>query len=296
MERQELKYTEITVLTHHQAVEGVADVLRCLGARGVVEEERGGGTLVTAYLASPGDLEQQVVMVRARLSALEREGICIAPGTVGLRDLDARVWCEAWQDHFQVLHITPRLVVVPSWEKYQPAAGECVVVLEPGAAFGTGGHETTRLCLRGLVEHMRPGDRVADVGCGSGILAVSAAVLGAREVVATDSDRSALAVALANARRNGVEDRIQFLEADLLPHSGGPFDLIVCNIVSQEVIRLAERLSALLSPGGRFIGSGFLANMIPTVEEALLRAGLEMVEVLDHEGWTACVGARPATT
>ena len=126
-------------------------------------------------------------------------------------------------------------------------------------------------------------DLLLDVGCGSGILAVSAAMLGAREVVATDSDRGVLPIALANARRNGVGDRIQFLEADLLPESCARFDLIVCNIVSQEVIRLAERLPASLSPGGRFIGSGFLAPSIPTVEEALLRGGLEMVEVLDAD-------------
>jgi ribosomal protein L11 methyltransferase len=289
----EPQITEITVLIHPEAAEGLSDILFSLGAHGVVEERQPLQTRVTAYLPQDEKLEERVRAVRERLSALEREGLRIGPGTVGLRTVGAQVWSEAWADHFGVHRIAPQLVVAPTWEEYQPAPGESVVLLDPGAAFGTGGHATTRLCLRALVEHMRPGDRVADVGCGSGILAITAALLGAREVVATDSDAAALRVARQNATRNGVADQVQVIEADLLPPSLAPFDLIVCNIVAQEVVRLAEGLRSLLSPGGRFIGSGFFVTSLAMVEDALAAGGLEMLTALGEEGWSACVAVRP---
>lgn len=294
MTGEEPKFTEISILTHAEAAEGVSDVLREVGAAGVAEEIRPLNVRVVAYVPEDADLETKVRAIRQRLAALERQGLRIGPGTVGLRTLEAKAWSEAWKDHFQVLKIPPGLVVAPSWEGYEPAEGEFVVTLEPGAAFGTGGHATTRLCLRALVAHMRAGERVADVGCGSGILAVTAAVLGARQIVATDNDRTALTVAQANARRNGVTSAIRFAEADLLSGSVGRFDVIVCNIVAQEVIRLAELLPSLLAPGGRCITSGFVPASVPRIEDALTRAGLEMVETLSEEGWAACVAARPA--
>lgn len=284
---------EIAILTHAEAVEGLSDVLLSLGAKGVAEERRPLAVRLTAYLPSDEKLEEHMRAIRARLTALEKEGLRIGPGTVGIRTLDAQAWSDAWQDHFQVLRIAPGLVVAPSWEDYQPESGESVVILDPGAAFGTGGHATTRLCLRGLLSYIRPGDRVADVGCGSGILAITAVMLGAREVVATDNDQSALPVAQTNARRNDVSRQIQFVEADLLPDPSEPFDLIVCNIVAEQVIRLAERLRTLLSRGGRFIGSGFFITSMPRVEDALAQSGLDVVETLGEEGWAACVAMRP---
>jgi ribosomal protein L11 methyltransferase len=290
---KEPQFTEITILTHPEAAEGLSDVLLSLGAKGVAEERRPLAVRLIAYLPADEKLEERVRAVRRRLSALEKEGLRVGPGTLGLRTLEAHAWSEAWKDHFQILKIAPGLAVVPSWEEYQPDPGESVVVLDPGAAFGTGGHPTTRLCLRALVAHLRPGDRVADVGCGSGILAVVAAALGARHVVAADNDSAALPVARANARRNSVQDRIEFLEADLLPSPSEPFDLIVCNIVAEEVIRLAERLPGILVRGGRFIGAGFLIPGLSRVEDALARGGLQILETPSEEGWAACVATRP---
>jgi ribosomal protein L11 methyltransferase len=290
---QEPQYTEITVLVHPDVVEGLVDVLLSLGAKGVVEERRLLAFHVTAYVPADDKNEERVRAIRSRLHALEAAGLRVGPGTIGVRTVGVEAWSEAWQDLFQVQRITPSLVLAPSWEEYQAQPGETVVVLDPGAAFGTGGHATTRLCLRALVEQIRPGDRVADVGCGSGILAITAALLGAEEVVATDSDSSALLVARQNARKNGVADLVRLIESDLVAASLGPFDLIVCNIIASEVTRLAENLRRLLAPGGRFIGSGFFITMVPMVEDALVRAGLSMLDTPSEEGWSACVAVKP---
>jgi ribosomal protein L11 methyltransferase len=287
------EYAEISILTHPEAVEGVTDVLLELGAKGVAEERRPLNVRVVAYLPSDDGLDERVRRVRDRLSALERQGLRIGPGTVGLRTLEEKVWSEAWKDQFQILRVTPGLTIVPSWETYEPQKGEYVIILDPGAAFGTGGHATTRLCLQGLVQHLRPGDRVADVGCGSGILSIAAVALGARELVATDNDGSALSVAAANAKRNLVADQTEFKTADLLAGVSGTFDVIVCNIVSEEVIRLAESLPHLLAKGGRCVTSGFVTASIPEVEDALNRAGLQTLETPSEEGWAACIATRP---
>ena len=294
MSAQEPQYTEITILTHPDAVEGISDALLELGAAGVAEERRPLHVRIIAYLPQDERLDEKVRAIRQRLTNLEREGLRIGAGTVGLRTLDAKAWSEAWKDHFQVLKVAPGLAIVPSWEQYEASEGESIVVLEPGAAFGTGGHATTRLCLRALVGYMRPGSRVADIGSGSGILAITAAVLGAREVVATDNDSASLPVARTNARRNGVSDLVRFVDADLLPEGSGQFDLILCNIVADEVIRLAERFPAALAKGGHCIASGFVSASLPRVEDALTRGGLRIVETPSEEGWAACVATRPA--
>lgn len=293
MTLEEPKYTEITVLTHPEAAEGIADILMALGAKGVAEERRPLNVRLIGYIPSDEQLEDRVRQIRARLTALEKEGLRIGPGTVGVRTLEQTAWSEAWKDQFQILKVAPGLVIVPTWEEYEPAEGEFVVVLEPGAAFGTGGHATTRLCLRGLVRHLRPGDRVADVGCGSGILAITAAALGAREVVAVENDLTALPVAQANARRNKMSGQITFKEGDLLSETSGPFDVIVCNIVAEEVIRLSESFPAMLTKGGRCIVSGFVTASIPRVEDALNRHGLHTLETPSEEGWAGCIAMRP---
>jgi ribosomal protein L11 methyltransferase len=290
---EQSQYSEISILTHPEAVEGLLDLLLSLGADGALEERKPLATRLVAYLVADDKLDDHVRAIRDRMQALEKHGLRIGPGTVSARQVTAQAWSEAWKDEFAVHRIAPGLVIIPSWESYQPRPDECVVVLDPGMAFGTGGHATTRLCLRALVEHMRPGDRVADVGCGSGILAITAALLGATEVVATDSDLSALPVAARNAKRNGVAEQIHFMEADLLSGSVGPFDLVICNIVATEVVRLARDLGALLAPGGRFVGSGFMTTSVPLVEDALAQVGLTMVTTLGEEGWAACVAARP---
>ncbi len=286
------QFVRIGVVVHPEAVEGVADVLRVLGAKGVVDE----GSLVTrkvsAYFQDDGRNEERLRAVEARLASLREAGVEVGSGFVAAQVVEEEAWGEAYKAHFRAERLAPNLVVTPSWEPYQPAPGEHVLVLDPGLAFGTGGHATTRLCLRAVAEQVRPGDRVADIGTGSGILAVAAALLGASRVIATDSDPAVIAVARDNAARNGVADRVEVMETDLIPGDAGPFDVVVCNILATEVIRLAPSLPALLAPGGRFIGSGFIDVSVAEVMAALEAVGLRVLSAPEEQTWAAVVAER----
>ena len=296
-------FIEVSVLLHPDAVEGVSGVLLALGAKGVADEGPPVGAhssapavvqrKVTAYFPDDGRDSERVAAVEQRLDDLRAAGIEVGVGFAAVRVVEEAEWGDLWRVHFHASRIAPNLIIVPSWEEHQPKPGEHVITLDPGAAFGTGGHATTRLCLRLLAEHVHPGDRVADIGCGSGVLAIAAARLGASCVIATDSDPTALPVAHFNVERNRVTDRVEILETDLIPLDRGPFDLAVCNILAPEVIRLAADLPALLAPGGRFIGSGFVLPSIPEVKEALTRAGLEVLATPEEGEWAAVIARLP---
>lgn len=283
------RFLEISALVHPDALEGVSDMLRSLGAKGVAEEGTTAQRKVTAYFPEDARHSERVAAVERRLEALRAAGVEVGVGFVAVRVVEEVEWSVLWRAHFHPQRIAPNLSIVPSWEQYQPEPCEHVITLDPGAAFGTGGHATTRLCLRALAEHLQPGNRVADVGCGSGILAIAAALLGASHVVATDSDPTALPVARFNAERNRVADRVEIIERDLITLDQERFDLIVCNILAPEVIRLAADLPALLVPGGGFIGSGFISGSIREVKAALTEAGLGVVGAPQEDEWAAVV-------
>ena len=286
-------FIEISALVHPDAVEGVSDLLLSLGAKGVADEGTEAQRKVTAYFPEDERHPERVAAVERRLQDLRAAGVEVGVGFVAVRVVEEVEWAELWRAYFHAQRVAPNLIIVPSWEEYQPQADEHVIVLDPGAAFGTGGHATTRLCLRALAERVRPGDRVADIGCGSGVLAIAAALLGASHVVATDSDPTALPVAQFNAERNRVPDRVEIIEGDLIALDRGPFDLIVCNILAPEVIRLSADLPALLRPGGRFIGSGFVTQDVPAVTAALAHVGLEVIGAPQEEEWAAVVAHWP---
>jgi ribosomal protein L11 methyltransferase len=183
-------------------------------------------------------------------------------------------WADTWKEHFPPIEVGTRLFVHPPWVSEIPD-GRIGIVIDPGMAFGTGHHESTHGCLVLLERFMKsaPGGRVLDVGTGSGILAIAAAKLGAREVLATDVDPDACRIAAENARVNGAGGAVRVLAT--LDECAGPFDVILVNILARPLIELAPRLAALLAPGGVVIGSGITADEEPGVAEAWKAAGLE---------------------
>lgn len=224
----------------------------------------------------------------------ERMNVSGINGEITLGGVREEDWANSWKAYYKTLHIGHKIVIVPAWEAYTPKEGELIVRMDPGMAFGTGTHETTRLVIRLLEENLRPGDRVLDVGCGSGILSICAAKLGAATVAAYDIDPMAVRVARENVEESG-ERNITCAVSDLLRDvslAEGPFDLICANIVADIIIRMAPDVGRYLKEGGILLASGIITERAEEVAKALADAGLRIKERRDDNGWCALVVTR----
>jgi ribosomal protein L11 methyltransferase len=231
----------------------------------VAVHERDDGTLVVAFADD-----------RDRVGALERLAEHFVVATAIVDD-----GLDGWRDFATVTRVGERVVLRPSWVPYDGAPGEIVVEVDPGRAFGSGAHATTRLCANALVELVRPGMRVADVGSGSGVLSVLAALLGA-EVQAVDVDPAAIEATTANAAANGVSVTVRAGSVDALD---GPADLVVANLLAPVVRAVAAELRDSVAPGGRLVVSGLLADLWHAIVPSLVP--LELVGVHELDGWVA---------
>ncbi len=212
------------------------------------------------------------------------------------REVDEEDWAESWKAFFAPLRIGRRLVVKPSWRGVETRPGDLVIELDPGMAFGTGTHPTTRLTLELIERHLRPGASFLDVGTGSGILLIAAAKLGAGRLAGSDRDANAVRVARDNLARNGIDPRrAALVQVDLAGGFRGRFDLVAANIVEPVVIALLDELPRLLAPGGFLIASGILAGSRDALSGRLREAGLERIEIRQEEGWIALCARRPGS-
>jgi ribosomal protein L11 methyltransferase len=232
--------------------------------------------------------------------------------TPQIRFLAEADWAEAWKSGYDVLHIGRRLVVRPTWRDYTPEPGDLVIALDPGMAFGSGLHPTTRLCLEALEDYLcpakaglcpaqagiRPGANVLDVGTGSGILAIAAARLGASRVLALDTDPLAVRVARENVALNQVESAVRVevgtvqisnLQSPISNLQSPLWDLVVANILAETIIDLEPALAANLSPGGILVVSGIIAERTDAVQSSLHQNGLSLVEQRNDGEWVALI-------
>ncbi len=207
------------------------------------------------------------------------------------RVLQQSDWEEAWKRDFVLHHVTSRLVIRPSWQAYIPRGAEVVLQMDPGMAFGTGQHPTTRMCLQEIDKALTPGDLVLDLGTGTGILSIAAVKLGARSAVALDVAADAVKVARQNIRANAVAKTIRVVRGTL-PHADvnpGAFDLAVANISATAATRLAHELATALRPGGRLIASGIVVERAEETVAALLQAGFALERRLEEGIWVTLV-------
>lgn len=244
-------------------------------------------TTLTIYLAGNEQGTEQLAALKQALDRLRnadtlREWGRLEYALTGVREED---WSNAWKQYYRPTKVGERLVVCPSWEQYKPKPCETVVMLDPGMAFGTGGHDSTRLCMRLLESFLPDTARVLDLGCGSGILAVAALLLGAREATGVDIDEVAVRVAKENAALNAVAGKCSFFCGNLGDKVSGQYDLIFANIVADVIISFLPDVQRLLAPGGVFITSGIIDTREPDVQAALPAAGLSVRQRLESGGW-----------
>lgn len=198
-------------------------------------------------------------------------------------------WETGWKKYYHPMDIGEKLAVCPSWEEYSPADRK-VLKLDPGMAFGTGTHETTYLCLEVLDKSIKGGERVLDVGTGSGILGIGAILLGAGEVQGIDIDPTAVKVAKENAQLNGVADKFKIIVGDLSDKATGKYDIIVANIVANAVMMLSETIKNFLKEGGLYITSGIIDTRKDEVVAKLQSLGLKILKIHEKNGWV-CIEA-----
>ena len=312
-------WLELSVAADHEAVEAVSEILARAAPGGTSVEAA--FELVEEGLAAKVDLVRPAIVrahlpildpaaVRGSVARAERElGHLQAFGLRQIGDLSARVvyeedWANAWKAHFPVLRVGRRLVIRPTWRRHRREPDDVILALDPGMAFGTGLHPTTRLCLaalesladRGVLESGGPDGgpaRVLDVGSGSGILAIAAAKLGAREVLAVDVDPIAVDASAANARRNRLVRVIRSREGSA-PSGEGPFDVVLANLIASLLITLADGLLEDLRPGGTLLASGIFENREADVVAAFEARGLVIGQRWAEGDWVALEARRPA--
>lgn len=313
-----LDWLEFSVEVDGEAAEAVAELLNRYSPGGVAIETRldcfedelpPAATFPRVVVKTYLPLDETADQVRRRLE----EGLWHLRQIQPLPEPVVRVlaeedWAEAWKKHYSRLRVGQRTVIVPAWEEYAPAPDEVVIRLEPGMAFGTGLHPTTRLCLQALERIVWPGCSVLDVGTGSGVLAIAAAKQGAQSVLALDADPVAVAVAGENVARNQVAEVVRVVHGTLpggaevnwlwtVDHppelvESGQFDLVLINILASAIIQMAPALAARLAPGGWLIGAGLIESQAPEVVDSLARQGLQVVEQLREQDWVALLARR----
>lgn len=237
--------------------------------------------IVHMYLAPDENPAEVLPLFRQRL---DDAGVEYTLNTEGVEQED---WQNAWKQYYHAMDIGQRLAIVPGWEEYD--TDRTVITMDPGMAFGTGTHETTSLCLETLDELVQGGERMLDIGTGSGILAIAALKLGAKEAEGVDNDPMCVRTAGENAQRNGVAERLTVLVGDLSDKASGVYDIITANIVAAAILSLAPVVPALMAPGAKFIASGIIDERRDEVLDGLKAAGLRPVQVKEKRGWVCII-------
>ena len=254
---------------------------------------------VTVYLEDTQENRQKVAQVEqviSKLSARVKAGDFGHLADFGSLNVESKIdddtqWKDKWKEYFKPAKISQHIVVKPTWEPYEAKDGEKILEIDPGMAFGTGTHETTSMCVEMLERFMKPSDLVLDVGCGSGILSIAAALLGAKDVLGVDIDPIAVEVSKENLALNGVESVARAQFGDLTKGIEYKADVVVANLMADLVMLLSADVRKHLVKGGYFISSGILIEKRAVVSEAIEAAGFEIVHVIEKGEW-CCITAQ----
>ena len=317
-----MKWLELHIDTTHAGLDPVTAMLSALDIDGVViddendfqdflennrqywdyvdedlEKSMQGKSRITFYLLDSETGYSQLAQVRIALQKLKEERSDCGALLLTLENIQDADWETNWKKYYKPLEIGERLLVVPQWELDDPGVQSSTrvpLILDPGLTFGTGSHATTQLCLTALEKEVRAGDRVLDLGCGSGILSIAALRLGASEAIAVDIDEKCLTVAYDNAALNGIGKDVytvkvgNVLTDEAMRESlGGGYQIVLANIVADVIIGLAPMVRSMMAEGGVFLCSGIIDTRAEEVAEKLRANGLEITDTHTSDGWYA---------
>ncbi|KGA81221.1 ribosomal protein L11 methyltransferase [Lysinibacillus fusiformis] len=312
-----MKWSELSIHTKNEAVEAISNILHEAGASGVVIEDSAefakpredqfgeiyalneedfpkDGVIVKAYLSESSFLNETVEEIKAAITNLTNFNIDIGENVVSIVEVNEEDWATAWKQYYHPVKISERFTIVPTWEQYTPVStDELIIELDPGMAFGTGTHPTTVMCLQGLEKVIKEGDTVVDIGTGSGVLSIGAALLGANNVHALDLDEVAVRSAQENVALNKVEDKVAVFHGNLLDTVKEPADVVVANILAEIIMSFTDDAFTIVKPGGLYVTSGIIGAKRDDVKVALEASGFIIEEVLLMEDWVAIIARRP---
>ncbi len=245
---------------------------------------------VKGFIPDDENAENTLTVIRDGLDRLTEQGLTVSLHT---RVFDEEDWSESWKEHFWPENITESLVVKPTWREYDAKEGETVIEIDPGMAFGTGTHPTTRMCVMLIERYLKQGDRFLDIGTGSGILMIAAHTRGAGHMTGTDLDMTAVETAEKNLILNKVsQDRFTLVCGHLAEKVKARFPVVAANILAEVIVELAPHLDDVTEKDGLFICSGILAEKAERVAECLAASGFQILETLYQDAWAAMVARK----
>ena len=315
-----MKWYEIRVSTTAEASDAVSDMLTTMGAGGVAIkdpfdirkelenpntldyaddeflEALGEDVIIEAYFEESNDITQLLKDVNKGLENIS-QFLELGKGLLGYGEVDDEDWSTAWKKYYKPFQLTDRVVIKPSWEEYESKPGDIIIEMDPGMAFGTGTHETTKMCSILLDKYVTEGTKILDVGCGTGILSIIASKVGAKSVDAIDIDEVAVRVAKENVQINDEQDKIKIFRGILSDIEKGKnaYDIIVANIIANVIIDLSSDIPYYLEKKGLFITSGIIKERKQDVIDACISSGLSLIESLEMGEWVAMVFKCPDT-
>ncbi|MBO2534910.1 50S ribosomal protein L11 methyltransferase [Rummeliibacillus suwonensis] len=311
-----MKWSELSIHTTNEAVEPISNILHEAGASGVViedsedlckvrENEFGeiyeldpsdfpvDGVIIKAYLPVTSFLGETVEEIKLAITNLVNFDINIGANEVSISEVNEEEWATAWKKYYHPVKISNRFTIVPTWEIYKPVdSDELIIELDPGMAFGTGTHPTTVMSLQALEKYMTEDSTVIDVGTGSGVLAIGAAMLGAQHVHALDLDEVAVRSAKLNVKLNKVQDHVEVVQGNLLDTVKEPAEIVVANILAEIIMTFIDDAYRLVRPNGYFIASGIIETKKEEVKTALEKAGFVIEEVMMMEDWVTIISRK----
>lgn len=312
-----MKWSELSIHTTNEAIESVSNILHEAGASGVVIEDSEDfakeredvfgeiysldpddfpkeGVILKAYLPVNSFLGETVEAIKLAITNLVKYDINLGANVVTISEVNEEDWATSWKKYYHPVKISKRFTIVPTWETYNPVSSdELIIELDPGMAFGTGTHPTTVMSLQALEKTVKPGQQVIDVGTGSGVLAIGAAMLGAKHVHALDLDEVAVHAAQINVKLNKMHETIDVVQGNLLDTIKEPGDVVVANILAEIIISFTDDAFQVVKPGGIYITSGIIMPKKNDVKEALEDSGFVVEDVMMMEDWVTIISKKP---